>query len=52
LWWTTSIRKPFSITKISLPDSIEIDDNVTPINAEASMNRTFRGIKIDLSDDP
>jgi hypothetical protein len=34
LWWTTSIRRPFSITKISFPDSIVIDDNVTPRNAE------------------
>jgi hypothetical protein len=41
------IRKLFSITKISFPDSIEIDDNVTPINAEPSMNSTFRGIIID-----
>jgi hypothetical protein len=28
----------FSITNISFPDSIEIDDKVTPINAEPSMN--------------
>jgi hypothetical protein len=41
----------FSITKISFPDSIEIDDNVTLINAEPSMNWTFRGIPIDWSDD-
>jgi hypothetical protein len=27
----------FSRTKISFPDSIEIDDKVTPINAEPSM---------------
>jgi hypothetical protein len=51
LWWRTSIRKSSSITKISFPDSIEIDDNVTPINAQASMNPTFRGITIDWSDD-
>jgi hypothetical protein len=37
----------FSITKISFPDSIEIDDKVTPINAKPSMNSTFRGITID-----
>jgi hypothetical protein len=41
----------FSITKISFPDSIEIDGNVTPINAEPSMNSTFRGITIDSSDE-
>jgi hypothetical protein len=41
----------FSITKISFPDSIEIDDNFTSINAEPSMNSTFRGITIDSSDD-
>jgi hypothetical protein len=46
-----SIRKSFSITKISFPDSIEIDDKVTPINAEPSMNSTFRGITIDGSDE-
>jgi hypothetical protein len=46
-----SIRKSFSITKISFPDSIEIDDNVTLINAEPSMNSTFRGIIIDSSDE-
>jgi hypothetical protein len=34
----TSIRRSFSITKISFPDSIEIDDKVTPRNAEPSMN--------------
>jgi hypothetical protein len=37
----------FSITKISFPDSIEMDDNVTARNAEPSMNSTFRGITID-----
>jgi hypothetical protein len=47
LWWRTSIRKSFSITKISLPDSIEIDDKFTPINAEPSMNSAFRGITTD-----
>jgi hypothetical protein len=51
LWWKTSIRKSFSITKISFPDSIEIDNGVTPTNAELSMNRTFRGITIDWSDE-
>jgi hypothetical protein len=35
---TTSIRRPFSRTKISFPDSIEIDDRVTSINAEPSTN--------------
>jgi hypothetical protein len=39
--------KSFSITKILFPDSIEIDDKVRPINAEPSMNETFRGITID-----
>jgi hypothetical protein len=28
----------FAITKISFPDSIEIDDRATPTNAEPSMN--------------
>jgi hypothetical protein len=42
-----SIRISFSITKISFPDSIEMDDNITPINAESSMNSTFRGTTID-----
>jgi hypothetical protein len=51
LWWRTSIRKSFSITKISFPDSIEIDNWVTPRNAEPSMNWTFRGITIDWSDE-
>jgi hypothetical protein len=46
------MRKSFSRTKISFPDSIEIDDNVTSTNAEPSMNWTFRGITIDRSDDP
>jgi hypothetical protein len=50
LWWRTSIKKSFSITKISFPDSIEIDDKITPINIEPSMNSTFRGIMIDWSD--
>jgi hypothetical protein len=51
LWWRISIRKSFSITKILLPDSIEIDDKGTLINAKPSMHRTFRGITIDWSDD-
>jgi hypothetical protein len=34
-----------------LPISIEIEDNLTLPNAEASMNSTFRGIMIDISDD-
>jgi hypothetical protein len=46
LWLTTSIRKPFRITKILLLDSIAIDDKVTPRNAEPSMNWTFGGITI------
>jgi hypothetical protein len=33
--------------KMFFLDSIEIDDKVTPINAEPSMNSTFRGIPID-----
>jgi hypothetical protein len=45
--WRTSIKKLFSTTKISFPDSIEIDDNVTPRNAELWMNPTFCGIAID-----
>jgi hypothetical protein len=43
----TPIRKSFSRTKVSLPDSIEIDGEVISRNAELSMNRTFRGITID-----
>jgi hypothetical protein len=38
LRWTTSIRKFCSIAKILLPDSIEIDDKITPLNAESSMH--------------
>jgi hypothetical protein len=33
-----SIRNPLSRIKLPFPDSIEIDDNSTPINAEPSMN--------------
>jgi hypothetical protein len=51
LWSRTSIRKSFSRTKISFPDAIEIDDRITPINAEPSMNWTLRGITIDWGDD-
>jgi hypothetical protein len=47
LCWRTSIKSSFSTTKISFPDSIEIDDRVTKRNAEQSMNRTFRGITMD-----
>jgi hypothetical protein len=42
-----SIRMSFSITKMSFPDSIEIEDNVTSINAKSSINPTFLGIEID-----
>jgi hypothetical protein len=41
----------FSTINISFPDSIEIEDKVTPRNAEPSMNRTFRGITIDSSNE-
>jgi hypothetical protein len=51
LWSRISRRNPFSTTKISFPDSIEVDDKVTPTNAEPSMNRTFRRITIDWSDE-
>jgi hypothetical protein len=51
LWWEISIRKSFSITNISFPDSIETDNKVTSINAEPSMNWTFCGITIDWSDE-
>jgi hypothetical protein len=51
LWGKISIRMPFSITKLSFPDSIEIDNGVTRTNAEPSMDRTFRGITIDSSDE-
>jgi hypothetical protein len=47
LWSRISIKNPFSTTNISFPDSIEMDDRVTPRNAEPSMNRTFRGITSD-----
>jgi hypothetical protein len=40
------------MTNISLPISIEIEDNLTSRNAEPSMNSTFLGIMIDLSDEP
>jgi predicted GTPase len=46
-----SIRNPSSIIKISFPDSIEIDNSVTRIKAEPSMNSTLRGITIDRSDE-
>jgi hypothetical protein len=48
---TTSINNLFSRTKISFPDSIEIDDRVTPIYAGQSKNSIFRTIMIDSSDD-
>jgi hypothetical protein len=51
LWWRISIRMPFSMTKISFPDSIVTDDRATPQNPKSSMNRTFRGITIDWSDE-
>jgi hypothetical protein len=38
-------------TKISFSNSIKIDDKFTSINAEPLMNRTFRGITIDWSDE-
>jgi hypothetical protein len=34
----TSIKSPLSTTRISLPDSIEIEDRITWRNAEPSMN--------------
>jgi hypothetical protein len=51
LWWTISIKRSFSITNISFPLSIVIDDKFTQRKAEPLMNRTLRGIKIDWSDD-
>jgi hypothetical protein len=36
---------------VLFPLSIVIDDEVTHSKAELSMNRTLRGIKIDLSDE-
>jgi hypothetical protein len=47
----TSITKLVSNTKISFFDSIEIDDKITPINAELSMTGTFQGITIECSDE-
>jgi hypothetical protein len=41
----------FSITNISFPDSIEMDDDETSMKAEPSMNSTLRGITIDSSDE-
>jgi hypothetical protein len=32
---------------ITFPHSLEMDEKNSPINAESSMNRTFRGITID-----
>jgi hypothetical protein len=43
----TSISNPFSRTNVSFPLSIETDDNFTLLNAEPTINRTFRGITID-----
>jgi hypothetical protein len=51
LWWIISMRRPFVTAKDLFAESIEIDDRVTPIKAEPSMNCTFRGIKIDWSDE-
>jgi hypothetical protein len=51
LKWRESIRRSFSISKISFPNSTETDNKITPTNAEPSMNRTFRGITIDRSDE-
>jgi hypothetical protein len=34
-----------------LPESIEIERDLIPENAETSMNSTFRGISIDDNDD-
>jgi hypothetical protein len=44
---TISISKSSRITNLSFPLSIEIDDTSTFSNAEPSINRTPRGIKID-----
>jgi hypothetical protein len=48
---TISIKRSFSTINLMCPISIVIDDNFTPRNAEISMNRTFRGMTIDLSDE-
>jgi hypothetical protein len=47
VWWWISIRNSCSAPKMAFPDSIEIDFNFTPVNAEPSMNSTLRGISID-----
>jgi hypothetical protein len=41
LWWTTSRRKSFSITKISFLDSIEIDDKVRTLKSEGDLSREY-----------
>jgi hypothetical protein len=51
LWQTISIKTSFSITNVVFPLSILIDDKFISQKAEPSMNRTFRGIKIDWSDE-
>jgi hypothetical protein len=48
---TKSIKKAFIISKIVFPVSIEIDSMFTEANADPSINRTLRGITIDLSDE-
>jgi hypothetical protein len=42
-----SMRNPSSVIKMSFPDSTEIDNSHTLINAEPSITPTFRGITID-----
>jgi hypothetical protein len=42
---------PFSITKISFPDSIEIDNEVIQPNSKPSMDQTIRAITVDSNDE-
>jgi hypothetical protein len=44
-------RKKSSTEKVEFPDSIEIDENFDPENANPSMNATQRGITIESSED-
>jgi hypothetical protein len=50
LWQTISIKKLFSTRNVTFAFSIVIDHTLTAKEAEASMNRTLCGIKINWSD--
>jgi hypothetical protein len=44
---TLSLSEDARTSNLSFPLSIEIDENVTPPNAERAINRTSRGSKSD-----